>query len=133
MKVSSLRRSAFDDGVWRELAEFGIEVLVRSSEHPDYRRAVQAGMQPHAKRIRNGGMVDPVQQDRITCRAVAKHLLLGWKGVEDDDGAAVEFTRERAAEWAEDPEYTQFFKAIERLGDELAAGQAEDRAELGKS
>ena len=133
MKVSALRRSTFDDGVWREIPEFGVSVLVRASNHLAYRGAVQAGLQPHQRRLRTGGMLPPGVNDRIVSRSVAKHLLLGWKGVEDDEGNELPYTLEKATELAEDPDYTEFFKAVERAGDDLATMQAEERADLGNS
>jgi hypothetical protein len=140
MKLSSIRASQLDNGQWVDIPGFpGVSVSIYPTDHVDYRRGIQAAMQPHARTIRAGRMIDPGVQDKMVARAVAKHLLRDWKGIDDDelgpDGKAlpVPFSRDQALEWAEDVEYTRFFRAIEREGDILASLSAEEIEGLGKS
>lgn len=133
MKLSSIRKPSLD-GRLVNLADFpGVKVRIKPADDIDYRRATNRGLQPHAKKIRKGRLLDPAITDRITARAIAETLLLDWKGIEDDAGQPVPYSQETALEWAEDPEYTSFFSAIEREANDLADRDNEDRDDLGKS
>lgn len=134
MKLSSMRVPKCDGGVWVELPEFpGVSVCIKPADDIEYRRASTNGYQPHQKTLRTGRLLDPAAVDRIVARAAAKALITDWKGIDGEDGNPLPFSREQAAALAEDPEYTRFFRAVEREAELLATAGAEERAELGKS
>lgn len=145
MKVSELLNhdSSFDDGSWVDLREFSphrdlrkVRVRVRPSDHPKYRAAYNAGLQPHLRAVRLGKLRQEVI-DRITNSAVAKQLLMDWSGIEDTEGNPLPFDRKIVEGWAElDPQpdkVIRFFSAVKDAADYLAAGGAEDLEDLGNS
>lgn len=138
MKISAIRAPRAIDGQWVALPGYsGARVCIRPTDDVEYRREIQNEMQPHSRIVRAGRMLDPTVQDKMTARAVARVLLRDWSGFEDEDAdgksVPLPFSRELVLEWAEDPEYAKFFRAIEREGDILAQLSAEEIANLGKS
>lgn len=133
MKLSELQSGDFADGVWKDIYEFpGVSVKVRSSEHQDYQRSFTAALRPHRRAI-NEGHVDPMLLRRLTNECVVKHLILDWKGVDDDDGNPIPFSKDVALPMAKDRIYNRFFKAIERAADAVASGEVEEREEVGEA
>jgi hypothetical protein len=85
-----------------------IEVLVRGTSNPDYRRRMQAMIRalPPSKRLK--GVVDPVEMDRIIGTCLCDHVLLDWKNVQTDDGKQVAFSPDAARPFLTDPAYAAF-------------------------
>lgn len=134
MKLSAIRTPDTSGGQEVDLLEFpGVKVLIRPADDIEFRRANSAGLQPHQRTLRTGRFIDPAIQDRIVSRAIAKTILLGWKNIDDDEGKPLPYSKEKALEWAEDPAYTRFFRAVEKEADALAVERAGDNRDLGNS
>jgi hypothetical protein len=110
MKLLKTNVAAAGQGRWvRDLAGLGdIEVLVRGTSNPDYRRRMQAMIRalPPSKRLK--GVVDPVEMDRIIGTCLCDHVLLDWKNVQTDDGKQVAFSPDAARPFLTDPAYAAF-------------------------
>jgi hypothetical protein len=145
MKISQLlkKNDAFDDGEWVELSEFtphrdlhGLKVRLRPSDHPKYRSAYNAGLQPHMKLVRLNKLSQDVY-DRVSYVAMAKQLIMDVEGFTDDAGAPIAFDRELVVGWANLETYPdmiyRFFAAVSDAATFLASTGTEERAELGKS
>lgn len=145
MKISRLLKNdpSFDEGEWVSLADFSphkelhsIKVRLRPSDHPKYRAAYNAGLQPHAKLMRMNKLGQEVY-DRVNYVATAKHLIMDIEGFQDDEGKPVDFDRNVVLEWANldpyPPHVIRFFAAVSDASTFIASTSAEERAELGKS
>lgn len=129
MKLSALRSEITDEGTWTELPEFrGVSVCVRTTDHPEYTRDINMGLERRSRAARK----DPNVRNEIVMRAVAKHLLLDWKGVTDDDDAAVPFERDTVVGWAKDlRNYGRFLGAVLSASVQVTEELAEAREDLG--
>lgn len=144
MKIASLLKNnpAFDEGEWVDLSEFTphrdlhkIKVRLRPIDHPRYRSAYNAGLQPHMKLVRLNKLRQDVY-DRVSYVAMAKELIMDVSGFQDDEGQPVPFDRDLVVGWANLETYPdmiyRFFAAVSDAATFIASTSAEERAELGK-
>ena len=129
MKLSALRSEITDEGTWAEMPEFrGVSVCVRTTDHPEYVRAINVGLERRSRAARK----DPNVRNEIVMRAVAKHLLLDWKGVTDDDDQPMPFDRDLVEGWAKDlRNYGRFLGAVLSAAVQVTEEIAEAREDLG--
>lgn len=84
-----------EDGVEVDLGE-GAAIIVRPMRNEAFKKYLNTLLKPYERRIQQKRM-DPKLQDDLTRKAIAKHVLIGWKGIELD-GKAVKYTPEKAEE-----------------------------------
>lgn len=90
-----------------DLEENGVEVqisedasiTVRRSNNKRFKDMLLGLRKPHEQRIQRGTMDQDVL-DKLTRKAVAKEVLIGWKGIKVD-GKAVKYSPEKAEELME--------------------------------
>lgn len=97
------------EGVWSpDPWGHGFEFLIASSDSPDFRRAAS-----EAVRLRDDPKTtDKDVQDALT-RAVAKHILKGWRGLEDDSDAPIPYSFERSCDYMGLPQFAHFRSWVE--------------------
>ena len=83
------------NGVEVEL-EDGAVIIVRPIRNPDFKRYLNKLHKPYERKIQQKRM-DQEVLDGLTRKAVAKHVLIGWKGI-TIDGKAVKYSPEKAEE-----------------------------------
>lgn len=138
MKLSALKvdAGAIEDGQWvGNIPEMGdLEVRVRGLNNAKYRR-LQARLidaVPRAKR--QGGRLDPEEQDRITATCLRQTVLLDWRGLEGEDGQPVPYSEELASDLLTKPEFRRFREGVIWAASQVGEEQAEaDRADEGNS
>lgn len=126
LKVDSARASA---GAWVKDLPQGddIELLVRGFTYEPYAAAVSLAVSkvgPEGRREgRPDGAILPHVQDKITGRAMAEHLVLDWRNINDDAGQPIPFDIEKALLWLTHPDYRPFnalasmaCQEVERIG-----------------
>lgn len=86
------------DGVEVELGE-GAAIIVRPMRNEQFRKYLQELLKPYERKIQQKRM-DVELQDKLTRKAVAKHVLIGWKGIEID-GKEVKYSTAKAEELME--------------------------------
>src|SRR3954466_8769898 len=97
------------DGEWQgDLPELGdIAVLVRGLNNKQYRLLFEAKVRALPPGKRKNGAVDPLERDRITGESMLEHVLLGWRGVEDDNGQPIPYSKDQARIYLTDPDYSK--------------------------
>ena len=133
MKLSSIEvdPDKIEQGQWiGNIPEDGdLELKVRGLQNADFRRLQGKLVEavPRAKKV--GGRLDPDEQDRVTNQCLAATVLLGWRGLEDDNGP-IPFSKEKARELLMDPRYRRFREAViwaaSVVGEEQAAALEDD-------
>jgi hypothetical protein len=78
-----------DQGVWEEFQ--GAEFLIAHTSSIRFQRALSRGQQPVRKKIENGTL-DPAENKKIICRAMAEGLLLDWRKTPDFTGDLPAYT-----------------------------------------
>src|SRR5690606_32101007 len=100
------------------------------TDHPAYVRDINAGYERKGRTARR----DPEVRNQIVMKAVAKHILVDWRGVEDDDGNPVTFDRDLVIRWSNDLiNYGRFLGAVLSAAIEATDEIVEEREDLGKS
>lgn len=89
--------SAAREGVWIEWVH-GIRLRIAAATGPKYdtayhRQVVPALLKLPAKKRRSGAAVMD-----LSLEVVARHCLIGWENLEDDDGQAIPYSPEKAVE-----------------------------------
>jgi hypothetical protein len=87
-----------ENGVWVEFFE-GASLRIASTENPKYKAAL--AKQARANKIKLDGDPHPDTvrlTTQITCRAMADHILLDWKGITTGDGKEFPYSKANAFE-----------------------------------
>lgn len=102
MKISQFKEDPrAQEGTWEEVGE-GLEIKVarmnNSRQRLYVRQKSRAAMAKRARRavISNATGSDPMED--IQMESVAYCVLLDWRGLEDDNGAKIAFSHEKALE-----------------------------------
>ena len=116
MKLSEIAVNidAIETGRWVSVARFmpGVRLKVRGLENTDYRRLREKLVSsiPRAERIKG---VDTLAMEAISGRLLAETVLVGWDGIEGDDGAPLAYSKDRALQIISDPALVTFRNAVE--------------------
>jgi len=92
---------AEDGGSWEKIPDMeGAELRVRSLEYPPYRLAEAAHNRAHSRKYRNEQTAESVEEDyRKRGELLARYILLGWRGFDEEYDADVARARLAAREW----------------------------------
>lgn len=82
------------NGVWFPFVA-DMELLIAAAVSPEWRKYVRETLRPRRKEYR-AGRIKEAEMRRLMAPGVAKHLLKGWRGYEDDSGSAVPYSAEHA-------------------------------------
>lgn len=74
----------------------GFEFCIARMENPRFVAARHLALQPYRERLRAGGELTSDETDEITRPLLARHILTGWRKVEDDDGQPIPYSFENA-------------------------------------
>ena len=84
------------EGVWIPVVE-DLQLLIARMNNPKFEEAVRKLSKPHLRQIRRGTFSSDREKE-IVQRALANHVLLGWKNLEDNDDKPIEYSKEKAYE-----------------------------------
>lgn len=92
MKLSAYKtdRKREIEGRWVSGSRGGQYRVARIS-NPKYKAYRDRLLKPHRRSI-DADSMDPEKLRELLARAVARHILLDWKDVEDDDGKPIVYT-----------------------------------------
>lgn len=110
-KISRLRlREDANDGVWVPYA-LDIELCVARMPNPRYDAYIKKLQRPVLRQIREETLPDDQLQE-IVREAMAHTVLTGWRNIQDDDGADVAYSPDRALAYFKDPEYADLLEFV---------------------
>jgi len=117
-------------GDWVESPRWpGVWVHVRSLHNPDYRRALQLQVQKLRRKYGNE-VTPPDVQDKMMAELFVEHIINDLKGIEDDDGKTLEYTKEFGRKVMSEPQYRPLADFISwastMVGDEHVDQMEED-------
>jgi hypothetical protein len=98
MKISQFKTNTQKevDGVWVDLGQ-GARIKVARLGNPKYKAYFSKATKPYRHQLRAGTLSDEVAE-RILAECMAETVLLGWEGLEDESGNAIEYNTENAVE-----------------------------------
>ncbi len=101
MQIPSTPNPALEAGTWAKYQD--AEFLIAHAGNIKFQRAMARLQRPFRRKIEKGDM-DPVDQRNIIIQAMSEAILLGWKGVNGEDGQPAEFSRESAQKFLKNDE-----------------------------
>ena len=136
MKLSSLQvdPAAIEAGQWvdniPELEDLALKV--RGVENEAWKRRRAALLKAIPRNRRRDGTLSIEDSDRISATLLLDTCLLDWKGIEDETGAAIPYSKEMAHDLLFKPENRKFRDAVLFAASLVGEQAAEDeKADLG--
>lgn len=90
-------------GIWVEYS-LDIKLKIASLRNKGYQAFIRKEGKEYQVQIAHGVLNDEALEP-IFIRALAKHVLVDWKNIEDDDGSPIPYSQEKAEEILANPEY----------------------------
>lgn len=111
IKVNSL---AIESGAWvKNIPEMGeLELLVRGSENRIARDLKSKLMRAVPQGARVDGLIPAEIMDRIDAQVAAEAVLIDWKGISDEQGQPIPFSKAKALEILLNPDLQAFNFAV---------------------
>lgn len=119
MKLSKFSPSN-EEARWFPYSE-GVRFLLKYAGGKKYNDAAANISRPHRRAVERG---DVRVQREISARTLAWHSMMGWDGIEDDDGNPIPFTHEVAFQAL--MEHDQLFVDVGRIATEVSNFQDTD-------
>lgn len=133
MKLSNVQNNlkTESEGVWVTYAG-DLQVKLARIGSPAYEKLLRKLSKPHTRQLRDNSLDNDVAE-LMTQKAIARHILLDWKGVEDDAGKEVLYSEKKALEILTDPKYRDFYRDILAMAQERATFNKEDTTDASKN
>jgi hypothetical protein len=117
MKLSNLKVdvNAIENGTWvSDIPNLpGVRFLVAGMESKAYRKAFARALRTSTtRRERASGNLEADRIQELQRELVAKHCLLDWDGVDNDDGKPVKYDAKLAHTLMTEPEYLPFQQGV---------------------
>ena len=106
--MSDLER--VENGVWVDYAA-GIRLCIASINNAQYKRQRGRLLKPHLRQIRSGQMTAEQILD-VLKPAAARHLLVGWENIEDENGRPIAYSPEQALAFFSDPALADLYQFV---------------------
>ena len=94
-----------EQGVWVDFGE-DCKVKIARLGNEKCSAQIRQSNKPHLRKIRKGDLDSKIAQG-ILRKAVSKHVLLDWKGIEDADGNAILYSEEKCFELLGDRDFLE--------------------------
>jgi len=128
-KISSLKTDKLkeEEGGW---VTFGADLMVKIArmDNINYLSCLRKLSKGHISQIRLND--DPKTIDLIESfrrKAMARHILLDWKNMEDDEGKTIQYSYEKALELFES--IPEFYRGVIELSSDATNFKVEERSE----
>lgn len=117
MKLSKIKKDtvAAESGVWINKVLDDLDVKICSAGNSKYLNILRQLMKPYQRSYKS--MDDSVFLE-IQNKAIAKHILVDWRNLQDDEGNEIPYSEQKAYELLQDPENEEFRKLIVSLSEE---------------
>ena len=116
-----------ENGVWEKYSA-GIELLIANINNTKYRKARSRLLKPHMRRLK---FISADEILDLIKPAAAKHLLIGWKNIEDEKGNPIPYSPEKALEFFNDPKLVDLYNFVLEIAGENTAFAQELKEEAG--
>lgn len=134
--MARLNRIATDtakasEGQWVEFCpaqgegDRALELKIARIGNPTYTQRLQELVRPHRRKVRMGFDEDLEKFVKI---AVAECCLVGWRGLEDDNGKPIKYSKEKSVEILTDPIYSDLLDFVMDVGGDAAVYREEAMA-----
>ena len=111
------------EGVWVPSGG-GLELKIARIGNLQYQNYMRKIGKPYSRQLRHGH-VDASVLDDLTMRSVAKHILLGWRNLQDADGKDIEHSAEKALELLK--EYRGLYEMVLEIANDAELFRQEEK------
>lgn len=97
------------EGVWFDFNGIGLKIA--RANQPEYAEELKK----LSREVLRGRPVEQMTEAESTIimrTAAAKHLLVDWRDLEDDDGRPIKYSVDQALEYFSQPQYADFLKFV---------------------
>lgn len=114
-KLSSLKTNVVqeEEGVWVPYAQ-GIQLRIARYGNRSFKARMERLTKPHLRQIRKNSFPEEEAQKFLN-ECLAHHVLLGWKGLDGENGKPLKYTPDEALKILSDPEYQDFYNDVVEL------------------
>ncbi len=110
------------EGQWIEFCpaqgdEPALELKIARVGNPKYNQRLQELVRPHRRKVRMGFDED---LEEFVKQAVAECVLVGWRGLQDNSGKEIPYSKEKSVELLTNPEYSDLFDFVMDVGGDAA-------------
>lgn len=108
------------NGVTVDLGDgLSVTVAQAGAGNPRYQKVLRQLLKPYERQLKANTLDDDVFEDQVT-KAYVEAVLLGWKGLEDDEGNEITYSKDKAYEILSNKENFAFKQQIIDLANEQA-------------
>lgn len=129
MRISKFKTDATAEskGTWVDIGD-GAKLLVARAggSNKAYRDFVDAQLKPYRRQIQQNTLSNDIFET-VTINALAETVLLGWAGIQDDDGTEIQFTKATAKQLLK--ELPDFRDVVSNIANEMSSFRREEVAE----
>jgi len=131
MKLSDMQRdmNSVENGTWINGAYGNLNLKIASTDKKEYVEMLRKLMKPYSRNNAWKQIDDSKFENEIQNKCIAKHILLGWENLEDENGP-VPYSEAKAYELLCNPEYREFRDLVVALAQEEEVFRKEAREEL---
>lgn len=119
-----------NEGVW-VTAGGGLELLVARITCTKYEEYIKLKAKPFGRMLRNHADAVSGELEDIVREGVAKHILLGWRNLQDEAGKDIEYSWTVALKLLK--EYPDFYRMVMDYASDAALYRAESKEESAKT
>jgi len=83
-----------DEGTWIDMGD-GAKIKVARMGNPKYTKEFQRLTKPYRQAIRRGTIQEELAE-KLLIEALAKHILIGWVGITDDNDKEIAYSTENS-------------------------------------
>ena len=122
MKLSAVKvdSDVIEQGEWVDHPFVpGVEVKVRGVGNADFRRLAPKLTRQFTPAQRDA-VIPAADQDRITVELLVETILIDWRGLEEEDGSPLPYSKERARQILSDPDLRIFRDGVDQAATVVA-------------
>ena len=120
MRIKKLNLDNMAEGVTVDLGDSST-VTVTSTNAKKYQDYISERLKPYRNGIKNKSIPDEQLGkifSQITDQALADVVVLGWEGIQDENGKPIAYSKAKALELFTDPAYAEFKDLVAGLAAE---------------
>lgn len=111
---------AAKNGVTVDLGEdLKVTVAQAGASNSRYQKVLRQLLKPFERQLKQNTLDDEVFEDLVN-KAYVEAILLGWEGLEDDNGNEIVYSKDKAYEILSNKEYASFKQLVVDLANEQA-------------
>ena len=125
MKLGDIKNNTTTEveGVWMAYGG-GMEIKLARMSNPKFEEYLRKLLRPFRSKVADNSIADDTIEE-MTNKALARYVLLNWKGLEDDEGTEVPYSEKKALELLSDKDFRDFNKDVQRMSMDRTAYRQE--------